>query len=159
MCLMSVSWWWMRASWMYFSFSVFEVCRVLSGKKNENCFHLLPLSVNHHSSALTLSNVSEQRAGHGLLLAFTTDSRNIHKHMHSHTHSTQPHFFLKLCGQLLRHICRQEEGLFFDWCWQSNPVSHSSKKIRTLTHTHRAGCPSRSRSHIECASFCIVWLI
>ena len=128
---------------LFFQFSVFEVCCVLSGKKNKKnkknknktTVSILPPSVNHHSSALTLSNVSEQRAGHGLLLAFTTDIRNIHKHMR---------FFLKMCGQLLRSICRQEEGLFLI---DADSLIQFHTVLRKYAHVHtelavqaKAGC-------------------
>lgn len=47
--------------------------------------------------SLALSNVSEQKAGHGLLVAFSAVRRNTHSHMHTHTHfshTSEP------CGQM-----------------------------------------------------------
>lgn len=70
---------------------LFVKCTVSFQGKPGSCFQCLPLPVSHHSSTSALSNVSEQSAGRGLLLAFTIRMRitdaHTHKQRYTHIHT------------------------------------------------------------------------
>lgn len=126
-------------------------------EQTDKLFHLLPPPVNHHSSASNFVKCQWADSRPWAITGIHHWYKGTHTHMYmhpkastyTHTHPSQP-FFWTCVDKWHGLYAGRKKGYFLI---DADSVIQLHTVLRKHTYTERACCQSRSRLHIEWASF------